>query len=59
MMVGHNPGLTDFVNELLKEDIDNVPTAGVVGAQLSITHWKEATWGCGKLLFFDFPKNKG
>jgi len=58
MLVGHNPGLTGFVNDLLDEDIDNIPTAGVVMAQLDIPSWKDAQWKCGELLFFDYPKLK-
>jgi phosphohistidine phosphatase len=58
MMVGHNPGLTEFSNDLLRESIDNIPTTGVVAAKLKIDLWKDAAKGCGNLLFFDFPKNK-
>lgn len=58
MIVGHNPGLTEFVNDLLDEDILNIPTAGVVLGQLSISSWKDAKWKCGKLLLFDYPKLK-
>jgi phosphohistidine phosphatase len=58
LLFGHNPGLTDFANHLLNESILNIPTTGIVAAQLDITGWKEADWGCGKLLLFDFPKNK-
>jgi len=58
MLFGHNPGLTDFTNSLLNETIMNIPTCGVIFATLNINHWKDATFGCGKLIFFDFPKNK-
>ncbi len=58
LLFGHNPGLTYFANLLLNESIDNIPTCGVVAAQLNIKTWKEAAFGCGKLLFFDFPKNR-
>ena len=58
MIVGHNPGLTEFANNLLKENISNIPTSGIVAATLKIDSWKDATMGCGKMLFFDFPKNK-
>lgn len=57
LLFGHNPGLTDFVNNLLEEDIDNVPTTGIVCCALNIQKWSDATWGCGKMAFFDFPKN--
>jgi phosphohistidine phosphatase len=58
LLFGHNPGLTDFANRLLNEHIVNIPTAGIVAAQLKIDKWSKTDWGCGKLLFFDFPKNK-
>lgn len=58
MIFGHNPGLTEFANALLNETIMNIPTCGVVYATLNIEHWKEARFGCGELVFFDFPKNK-
>ncbi len=56
MLFGHNPGLTDFTNLLLNENIMNIPTCGVVAGKLNIKNWNEAKAGCGKLLFFDFPK---
>lgn len=58
LLFGHNPGLTEFVNLLLKENIDNIPTCGIVKANLKIDRWKDAQSGCGELEFFDFPKNK-
>lgn len=56
LLFGHNPGLTDFVNNLVDEDIDNVPTTGIVCCKLNIEKWSEARWGCGEMEFFDFPK---
>jgi phosphohistidine phosphatase len=58
MLFGHNPGLTDFVNNLLEEEIDNVPTCGIVGCKLKVERWKEASWRCGKMEFFEWPKKK-
>jgi phosphohistidine phosphatase len=58
MIFGHNPGLTDFVNNLLEEEIDNVPTGGTVGCRLKIGRWKETKWGCGEIEFFEWPKKK-
>lgn len=58
MLFGHNPGLTDFVNELLDEDIDNVPTTGVVACTLNISHWTDIKPGCGVVEYFDYPKRK-
>jgi phosphohistidine phosphatase len=58
MLVGHNPGLTSFANALLDETIDNIPTCGVIRAELNITLWKGAKWGCGRLISFDTPKSE-
>lgn len=57
LLFGHNPGLTEFANSLLNADIDNIPTCGIVAATLNIDKWKDAHFGCGRLDFFDFPKN--
>jgi phosphohistidine phosphatase len=56
LVFGHNPGLTEFANRLSHENIDNIPTAGVVCISLTAKNWKQVEWGSGKLVFFDFPK---
>jgi phosphohistidine phosphatase len=58
MMVGHNPGLTEFTNRLLDDSVDNLPTCAVVAGRLNIKSWKVVTWGCGKREFFDSPKER-
>jgi phosphohistidine phosphatase len=58
LLFGHNPGLTDFANELLNANIDNIPTCGIVAGELKIKQWKDAAFSCGEMVFFDFPKNK-
>lgn len=58
ILFGHNPGLTEFVNQLMNQHILNIPTCGVVSCELQVKSWKEVSWGKGKLEFFDFPKNK-
>lgn len=58
MLVGHNPGLTDFVNELVDESINNIPTCGIVACKISVESWRKVAWGKGELLFFDYPKNQ-
>jgi phosphohistidine phosphatase len=56
LLFGHNPGLTDFVNNLAEEEIDKVPTAGIVCCRLNVEKWADVKWGCGKMEFFDYPK---
>lgn len=58
ILFGHNPGLTEFANALLNEDLENIPTCGVVAATLDITDWKDARFGFGEMEFFDYPKRR-
>jgi phosphohistidine phosphatase len=60
MVFGHNPGLTDFVNAMNddKAGIDNIPTCGVVAFSLDIDNWSQLRPGVGRMMFFDYPKNK-
>jgi phosphohistidine phosphatase len=60
MIFGHNPGLTDFVNQLSGEDtiIDNIPTCGIVCFTFKVDSWNEVDFGKGDFVFFDFPKSK-
>lgn len=54
MMVGHNPGLTDFLELLTGAGIDNIPTCGV--AVIALPDWRACARGGGELLRFDTPK---
>ncbi|HHB12613.1 MAG TPA: histidine phosphatase family protein [Chromatiales bacterium] len=58
LVVGHNPGITDFANELTGADIDNVPTTGAVRIRLRGADWSQALAAGGALLWFDYPKRK-
>ena len=57
IMVGHNPGMTDLANALTNTRIDNIPTCGVFCAKLDISSWEEISENCGKMIFFEYPKN--
>jgi len=60
MIFCHNPGLTEFVNRLVREPLtDNVPTCGVVCIKLPVTSWKEVRWKNGDVRFYDYPKKGG
>ncbi len=56
MLVGHNPGLTDFANLLTAIGIDNLPTCGVVVANLELNSWREVEVGCGEPVLYLTPK---
>ena len=57
MVVGHNPGLTDFANFLSPGLTNNVPTAGVVAVQFERDDWNLYERPKTELLYYDFPKN--
>ncbi len=56
MVVGHNPGLTDFANFLLPGLTNNLQTAGVVSVQLETDNWSLYERPAAKLLVYDYPK---
>ena len=58
IIVGHNPAFTGLVGYLGDALIENMPTAGAALLELNIKTWKQCAQQCGKILWFDFPKNK-
>ena len=58
MLVGHNPGFTDFANFLVPGLTNNVPTAGVVSVKLDTDDWSLYDKPDTELLLYDFPKNR-
>ncbi len=52
----HNPGITEFVNELAEDVmIDNMPTCSVFAVKINVAKWKDFTKAKKELLFFDYP----
>src|SRR5205085_12334331 len=41
MLISHNPGITNFANEISGEDIENIPTAGILRLDFDIESWKD------------------
>jgi phosphohistidine phosphatase len=39
MLVGHNPGFTDFANHLSTARIDNMPTAALFCVDFDVDDW--------------------
>lgn len=54
MLFGHNPAMTNLVNQLGDDVIDNLPTTGLVVLQFETDSWKEINKG--KTLVKLFPK---
>jgi len=55
-LVGHNYAITDCAQWLIGDEIENIPTCGVVAIALDGRKWAELGRGSGTLLFFDYPK---
>lgn len=56
MVVGHNPGLTDFANLLQPRLTNNLPTAGVISVAFEQDHWQLYERPATQLLVHDYPK---
>lgn len=56
-MVAHNPGITDFVNELSPDfKMDDMPTCGIAGAEFTAEQWNEFSRVEKKVILFEYPK---
>jgi len=56
MMVGHNPGITEFANLFLDKKIDMMPTSAIVAIEFATGNWEEIMNCKSKKLFYIFPK---
>jgi len=52
----HNPGLTDFANQLTENRVDNIPTTGIFAVQADCKKWADFKEAKKEFLFFDYPK---
>ena len=58
MIVGHNPGLTEFADRVSAErDIDNMPTCAIYTLEFDLAQWSELEWDSGVNAELDYPKN--
>lgn len=58
LLVGHNPAITELVNDWCNENFVNVPTCGLVLIEFDVDHWKLTLDIKGKVMDFDYPKKK-
>jgi phosphohistidine phosphatase len=58
-IVAHNPGITEFVNDLSPEfTVDHMPTCGIVGAEVEAKHWEMFPSAKKKVFLFEYPKKQ-
>ncbi len=55
-LFAHNPGITDFVNQLCSTKIDDMPTCGIFAVKLDLVNWKDFRSAKKAFWFFDYPK---
>ncbi len=56
-LFSHNPGITEFVNELTKTQIDDMPTCGIFAINIHTISWTDFKSAKKEFLFFDYPKS--
>lgn len=56
MLVGHNPGLTEFANRLVPDLTSNLPTCGMVSVEVDSDDWNLRGNPACELVLFDYPK---
>lgn len=56
LIVGHNPGLTEFANRFADADLGNLPTCGLVRMRLWVPEWSDAGWQCASVEHIDTPQ---
>jgi phosphohistidine phosphatase len=59
LIVGHNPGFTEFANFLVPGLTHNLPTAGVVSVEIEQDDWSLYESPAAKLILHDWPKKHG
>lgn len=55
----HNPGITQFVNQLTTTQIDNMPTCGIFAVKAEICRWLNFETSNKTFWFFISPKQTG
>jgi len=58
MLFGHNPTFTNFANSFMNNQIDNIPTSGVVILHFNVEKWKAINTNNLCEEYFDYPKKK-
>lgn len=58
MLVGHNPGFTDFANTLAGVRVDNLPTASMLCVDFPAESWADVAPGDARFVYFDYPRKR-
>jgi len=58
-LVGHNPLLTDFAVMLVGDFDKALPKGAILEIEFEVDSWRDIEPGCGNIVYFDYPGNKG
>ena len=56
MIIAHNPGLTNFINEIANVILDNLPTTGLVEINFDCAKWLDISQDNSTVIDIKFPK---
>ena len=56
MIIAHNPGLTNFINEIANVMLDNLPTTGLVEINFGCALWSDISLDNSTVVDIKFPK---
>jgi phosphohistidine phosphatase len=57
-LFAHNPGITEFANELTDVRVDDMPTCAIFAVKADIKNWSDFKDAEKQYWFFDYPKAK-
>ena len=58
MLVGHNPDITELLNQLSNRPITSMPTCGIATLQISVNSWEGFNRAAAELVQYDYPKRE-
>jgi phosphohistidine phosphatase len=53
----HNPGISEYANQLGVARIDEMPTCAILAVTAPVSNWKDFRKAKKEFWFFDYPKN--
>ena len=56
MIIAHNPGLTNLINNITNISLDNLPTTGLAEIEFNINSWSKLSYKNSNLIDLKFPK---
>ena len=56
MIIAHNPGLTNLINNITNISLDNLPTTGIAEIEFNCDRWSKISYENSDLVDLKFPK---